>query len=98
MLPHPFREVTVKRDRGGRPGFRMTSRGARGLHSKNVRLQLRDSAGIAPASPMRPRNQGHLSRVFHRGDESIRPEIEGNRILDTACGKASVQVPILWHS
>lgn len=56
MLPHPFHEVTVERNRGGRPGFREWAA---------LRLQLRDSAGLAPASPLRPglRAAGHLDRV-----------------------------------
>jgi len=56
MLPHPFREVTVERDKGGRPGFR---------EGAPRRLQLRDSAGLEPASPLCPgfRAEGHLCRV-----------------------------------
>lgn len=66
MLPHPFREVTVERDRGGRPGFR---------DGASRRLQLRVSAGFAPASPSCPclRCEGRLCRGMFTENELYSP-------------------------
>ena len=81
-LRHPIHEMYQERDRGGRPGLG-TSLAIRfsliPLENTEVQgrnpLQLRDSAGLSPASPFQPwhPDHGHLWRQIFGCGPSVMP-------------------------
>ena len=81
-LRHPIHEMSQERDRGGRPdlGTSLATRFSRKpleiieVQGRNP-LQLRDSAGLSPASPLQPwhPDHGHLWRQIFGCGPSVMP-------------------------